>query len=54
MVTEDFYEDRTFILRLDGCKETRLVKSQGKESQDLKGKVKLDKLESGVDPNYVY
>ena len=54
MVTEDFYEDRTFILRLDGCKETRHVKSEGKDSQDLKEKVKLGKLESGEDPNYVY
>ena len=45
MVTEDFSEERTFILRLDGYKEARHVKSQGKDSQDLKGKVKLDKLD---------
>lgn len=60
MVTEDFSEERTFILRLDGYKEARHVKSQGKDSQDLKGKVKLDKLDlkgkgkSGDDLNYVY
>jgi len=60
MVTEDFSEERTFILRFDGCKEARPVKSQGKDSQDLKGKVKLDKLnlkgkgKRGQDPNHVY